>query len=245
MRIPLKITPDGLTDAVVLVRYASASVPPQAVFGGIYQVLVEQGFNYLPAPQEGELAAGAEIFFNENGVVVSSSPGQLWFNGVTVVDEPAAEAGSYIGWAAYQRVLAAVLEPLLNREIIRKLLSVSVRYVNILPWQPPAEQVNFALAVPPAIDAALMPTIDYRVSWPANSQGYRVRLRITDQLKRRDSQNTGRGTLFDVEIGRRPDGNDFEALQHTIELAHQKQKEVFFGLLSPAFLASLHPEYAA
>lgn len=244
MRIPRKITPDGLTDAVVLVRYTSASIPPQAVFGGIYQVLIEQGFSYLPsASQKEELAASVQIFFNEAGVVVGSQSGQLWFNGVTVVDEPAAEAGRYIGWAAYQQVLASVLEPLLSRNIIHQLVSVSVRYVNILPWQPRAEQVNFALAVPLSEDAGPSPTIDYRVSWPTNAEGYRIRLRITDQLKRRSGQQAVKGTLFDVDIVCRPDGNDFAALGVAVERAHQKQKEVFFGLLSPAFLGSLQPEY--
>lgn len=245
MRIPRKITPDGLTDAVIAVRYTPTSIPPEALFGDVYRVLRREGFTYVP-PERRAMPNQLEPryeFFSEAGVLVDVKPGLLWFNGVlpaTVIDG-LPESGRYIGWEAYRRILTAVLEPLLVEGVLPGYTAVTVRYINILPWKPLAQQLRNApqLPTPEGIDE--LPVFEYRLNWPPTPDGFRVRLRLTDKLP--GLRSADKGTMFDVEITHQQAGSSFSDLMQALDATHQKQKEVFFGLLSPDFLSTLQPEY--
>ena len=244
MRIPRKITPDGLTDAVVVIAYEAAQIPLEKLEKQLEQVFRAQGFQQLSATKQ-ETVEGqptAVTYSSVDGLIVGSRLGQIGFNGVPAAGEPLEKAGPYIGWAAYRQLLSSILEPLMTANILKDWSLVVVRYINILPWLPVAEQLRMAPAFPMPEGLTAAPTFEYRLNWPATDDGFRVRLRLTDQAKR-PGETAERGTLFDVEVTLQRNGVGFTNLQEAIELAHQKQKEVFFGLLSPTFLDSLQPEY--
>lgn len=250
MRIPQKITPDGLTDAVVVVRYAATETPPEVLLDEFYRVFKQHGFSYLPAIAKARPAGAVEesVFFNDAGVLISVRAGQLLFNGV--VQSPSASThttpgpGRYIGWLAYRQVLADVLEPLLAAKILPGFSWVAVRYINILPWAPPAEQLRIPLVLPVPEGLETLPSFESRLNWPPTPDGFQVSVRITDQLPTAKAEYAqGRHTLFDVSVTRRSGGSSFVELQNALDTTHQKQKEVFFGLLSHSFLNTLQPEY--
>ena len=152
--------------------------------------------------------------------------------------------GRYIGWAAYQQVLADVLEPLLVDKILPGFSGVAVRYINILPWAPLDEQLRAAPVLPVLEGLAALPAFEFRLNWPPTADGFQVSVRITDQLPAVVAENArGKHTLFDVNVTHRGGGNSFGELREALDITHQKQKEVFFGLLSDGFLNTLHPEY--
>ncbi len=248
MRIPRKITPDGLTDALVMVRYPATDAPPEALFGEFYRNFTALGFSYLPpdATETGGNGVNNPVFFNEDGAVIIVRPGQLWFNGVsrplTASVQEGKETGNYMGWRAYSTLLATILEPLLKSQILTGFTSVTVRYINVLPWRPLTEQISPVVEIPTFKNLESLPSFDYHLNWPVTENGFQVRLRLTDQIRRSDRANA-KGTIFDVEVVCRRIGTTFSELQEVLEITHQKQKEVFFGLLSPDFLDDLHPEY--
>lgn len=242
MRIPRKITPDGLTDAVVVVGYEVDETCLQEQAAQFEQVFQAQGFQRLPSAKQEFIddQSVAATYSNEAGLVVGSRLGQIGFNGVPAVGEPLVKVGSYIGWEAYRQLLASILGPLTIAQ--HTWTVVVVRYINILPWLPVSEQLRVVPSFPRLEGITTEPTFEYRLNWPVEETGFRVRLRLTDQVVR-PGETAERGTLFDVEVTLQRDKTSLLSLPEALELAHQKQKEVFFGLLSPSFLHSLQPEY--
>lgn len=240
MRIPRKITPDGLTDAVVLIGYETVGGSQQDLEKQFEQVSLAHGFQHLVFKEQE--AVETTTYVDEAGLIIGIRPGQIGFNGVPATGEPLVKAGSYIGWTSYKQLLDGILSPLMNDRFLGKWNNIAVRYVNILPWVPIAEQLHTAPVFPTPEGFDIAPTFEYRLNWPVTEDGFRVRLRLTDQARRPDETDE-RGTLFDVEVFLERSGTDFTTLREALELAHKKQKEVFFGLLSPSYLASLQPEY--
>jgi uncharacterized protein (TIGR04255 family) len=76
-------------------------------------------------------------------------------------------------------------------------------------------------------------------------EGFLSKLIIANNALVKTQGRANKGSVFDLDIAL--NAGDFDLFENGLDRfqkAHQINKEVFFGLLRPEFLASLNPEYA-
>lgn len=240
-RIPKKITPDGLTDAIVAVEYKT-SLPPEAAFGFFWQAFTQLGFEHIPVRQKSNPSLPALGWFKREGILLQLTPDLLLFNGVS---RPADSlqwqegASGYIGWSEFHPIILEVLGELSNKEIVQTYSLVGVRYINVLPWPELNKQLLVQLpTLPSAFES--VEEFQYRASTMTTDK-FRVNLQLADNIQLPQEKKTG--ALFDVEVWHPAPTNSLDQIPKALEETHSKMKEVFFGLLSDEFLALLKPEY--
>ncbi|WP_375417291.1 TIGR04255 family protein [uncultured Hymenobacter sp.] len=233
-RLPKKITPDALLETYVEVHYTTNS-PVEVAFGKFYTALIND-FEYLRPPAQllnsvlgGQIQAQDEPLFRGQGVQFRLRDGYL---GVSCSAE-------YLGWSIYQQRLSHILQLLMETGEIVRFTRIGLRYINALPWRPANEQLLVQLpTLPPEL---IMEQFQYRAQL-RTTDGYRVNLMLSDS--QRVAGRQGPQSLFDLDIiwEQAPLTTLQEALSKLDE-THRREKEVFFGLLNPDYLASLKPEY--
>lgn len=228
--LPKKITPDALLETYVEVHYELKS-PPEVAFGKFYEALI-QDFDYLRPPAHfvsGPIQAQTEPLFRGRGIQF-----RLRENYVGISCSEA-----YLGWPAYREQLATVLRHLLATSELTCFTRIGVRYINALPWRPANEQLVVQLPVLPA--NLTLEQFTYRAQLRTDD-GYRVNLMLSDD--QRVAGREGPQSLFDVDvIWEQAFFTDLADVLAKLDEAHEREKQVFFGLLNPDFLRSLSPEY--
>jgi uncharacterized protein (TIGR04255 family) len=130
-KLPKKITPDRIRDAIVQVFF-STDIPFNPLVGYLYSVFDELGYMYtnrLPSATE---RGGTEIsihltpqhfFFNEHIKIQLLANNSLVFNCMN----------HYLGWNQYQPLIAGVLKVLCEKEIVLVFNQIGVRYISEFP----------------------------------------------------------------------------------------------------------------
>lgn len=228
--LPKKISPDALLETYVEIHYTLKS-PPEVAFGKFYEALARD-FDYLRPPAQllgGQIQTQMEPLFRGHGIQFRLRDGYV---GTSC-------SAAYLGWPAYRKQLAAVLHHLLDTGEIIDFTRIGIRYINALPWRPANEQLVVQL---PALPANLtLEQFTYRAQLHT-SDGYRVNLMLSDD--QRVAGREGPQSLFDVDvIWEQAHLTGLTDVLAKLDEAHEREKEVFFGLLNPDFLLSLNPEY--
>jgi uncharacterized protein (TIGR04255 family) len=233
-RLPKKITPDALLETYVEVHYTTTS-PAEVAFGRFYEALVRD-FDYLRPPAQlisgvagGIVQAQDEPLFRGLGVQFRLREG---FVGISCSAE-------YLGWDIYRQRLKLILQRLTETGEITLFTRVGMRYINALPWRPANEQLLVQL---PALPTGLaMEQFQYRAQLRTTDH-FQVNLMLSDD--QRVAGREGQQSLFDIDIiwtySPLP---TLEEVLAKLDETHHREKEVFFGLLNPDYLASLKPEY--
>lgn len=233
-RLPKKITPDALLETYVEVHYITKS-PAEVAFGKFYEQLVPD-FAYVRPPAQllsgllgGQVQAQGEPMFQGHGIQFRLREG---FIGISCSAE-------YLGWAIYRQQLERVLHHLNDSGEIVAFTRIGLRYINALPWRPANEQLLVQL---PTLPTSLkLEQFQYRTQL-RTEDGYRISLMLSDD--QRVAGREGPQSLFDVDvIWEQAPMTDVTVVLTKLDETHQREKEVFFGLLNPEFLDSLQPEY--
>lgn len=233
-KLPKKITPDALLETYVEVHYTTNS-PAEVAFGKFYAAVLPD-FEYLRPPAQllsnpmgGQIQAQDEPLFRGQGVQFRLRAG---FVGVSC-------SADYLGWNVYRERLRIILQHLFKVGEISSFTRIGLRYINALPWRPANEQLLVQLPVLPS--GLQLEQFNYRAQLRTDD-GYRVNLMLSDD--QRVAGREGPQSLFDLDIiwDQHPLTTLSEVLAKLDE-THRKEKEVFFGLLNPSYLASLKPEY--
>lgn len=238
--IPTKITPDGLTDAIVAVQYTTYW-PAEVALGFFWQAFTELGFIYNAVEHEGNALSNGARWFKREGILLQFTPNLLLFNGVS---RPADSlqwqegASGYIGWQTFLPIILEVLDGLAARKLVKAYQLVGIRYINVLPWPDLNKQLTVQLPTLPATFQAVE-QFQYRAT-TTTTDNYRVAIQLADLRLPREDRT---GALFDVEVWAPNPVSDYDQIPTLLEQVHQKQKELFFGLLSKEFLATLDPQY--
>lgn len=244
-RLPSRITPHALLETLVEVHYTALSYP-EVAFGAFYEAL-KADYRYerslsqavLEVPGLAVQAAGESLFLGHGpreGILFRLRPASIAFNC----------SGDYVGWNRYFPLIQDVLQRLHATEQITGYPRVGVRYVNALPSESLNDQLHTplpALLPAPYVEPGIpAPTSTVYRATLADPAGFRVVLQLADQQPVPGHPDLR--SIFDVDVILEDQPTaDLSTLFDQIDRTHTREKEVFFGLLHPTYLASLHPEY--
>lgn len=242
MQLPKKISPCPIEEVVVEIRFES-SLPHEAVFGVIYNALSKSYPNLEPLPilqipeyiraQDPNLIFQPHHRLHRDNYSVQIGPKVL---SVVVGRE-------YPGWNAFKSEIHAVLGRVNELNIITKVLRVGIRYIDFFE-DDIFRNINLQLAIygeNAVTEQTFIRTLLKRDRFDCHLQ---VGNNMTVEVR-----NGPRvGSIIDMdmsntEVGKWTSKQFLEEVDGLLESGHEGQKDVFFNLLKPEFLATLNPEY--
>lgn len=250
MKLPKKITPDGIRESIVQIFYTS-EIPFEPIVGYLYGVLGALGFRYTNRPlrqQKGvsgtnqqELNLGELIivpqhfFFDEKIKIQLHQNGSLIFNCIN----------EYIGWTEYFTFIKNVISTLIENKIIVSSTGIGIRYISEFPNIDILEKIKFSFEIEGLKNE--ISNGNFRIEW--ENTPHRIIANIGSKLPipsiiESSDVRIEYVSLIDLDIiVRNFETSNNDELFEIIDSTHTKQKVIFFSLLREEFLKTLRPEY--
>jgi len=243
-RRPVLINPCPIIDATAELRFES-SLPAVVALGLGYKALVESfpvvtPLQPIPLPDELRKANPALFYqaqyrFESEYFVALLGP-NMFAVGVN---------GAYTGWPVISKSLAAAFERIKGADIIGLPQRFGLKYTNFFPGN-----VLPMLNVELDIAGAEITGEETLLRATIPSPPFKIQIQLATDAKIIASKlpidSTIPGTLLTVgSFIEQPSHHEnfLRDLPEYLELAHTKEKEVFFELLKDEFLDTLNPEF--
>lgn len=237
MRIPKKITPCPLIDAVVELRFET-DTPPDAVFGIVYQQLKEQ---YTKVDKLPIMQLPDEIRSHEPNFRFSPYY-RLTFHPFVIQIGPnvltVSCPGEYIGWKQFSPAILDTYQKLDAIGIVRKPLRLGIRYINFFEFDI-FEKTILRLMIGDDVLQTEFATIRLQIK----DADFTNTLQISNNATVNVQEKTLKGSVIDIDTFREDVQHFFGNMEAVITNGHETEKRLFFRLLKPDFLATLKPEY--
>lgn len=238
MKIPKKITPCPLIDAVVEVRFES-DVLPDAIFGIIYQKIKSEypKVDKLPILQlpdeirfkDPNLKYNAYYRLTSRPFVVQIGPKVL------TVSCP----GEYIGWEAFFPKILETFDLLKELDIVDRIVRLGIRYINYFEFDI-FEKINLRLM----LKDDLLQSNQAMIKTQIQDDQFINTLQIANNATVTVEEKIIEGSIIDIDTYLDKEIENFFAnMQNLITEAHETEKRLFFSLLKEEFLETLNPEY--
>lgn len=238
MKIPKKITPCPMVEAIVEVRFESTS-PGDAIFGIVYNAFKEDfpDFDKLPILQLPEQIRSTDenLIFSPNYKL--SAGNYILQVGPKVFS--ISNVNEYVGWEVFYEEIRRKFRKLYELKIIKETIALSFRCINIFPGINIFEKSDFCMTLQ---KDRLVNDINLLIRLPSN--GFVNVLRMVSQadLTTASGKNL-RGSVIDIDtkfIAKSIDCNDVEKI---ISDGHLEEKKLFFSVLGVEYTKTLNPEY--
>jgi uncharacterized protein (TIGR04255 family) len=238
MPLPKRIEPCPIKEAVVEIRF-KARLPGEAVFGVIYNTLKDrykelEKLPILQLPEAVRMNDPGLVFqphyrLKNEGFLVQIGPETL----SVVATEP------YPGWPRFLDEINYVFTKARELEIVDKVTRFGMRYVDFF-------------------DLDLFENIKLHVLWDEqkvitksmllrlvfDKGRFRSTLQIANDATLKAKGKELKGSALDLDTYLEEEIKDFfPQVDSILDKAHQIEKELFYELLRPEFLATLNPEY--
>jgi uncharacterized protein (TIGR04255 family) len=237
MRLPKSISPCPIKDAIVEMRFET-KVPADAVLGLVYGDLAKQFGEPKPLPV---LELPPEIRAGQKNL--TSAPHYRFSNGKTVVNlGPKVAAvgmvGEYPGWETHSVQITSVLKTIYEKGFITKVTRFGLRYINFFKFD-----IYPQLSLQISADDRSLIGEDTLFKTTLSSKTCKCGLKIQKGVVLA-SRPTERGSVIDIDMFKTDLTGDFNSdFNSFLENAHTEEKEHFFSLLRPEFLAKHNPVY--
>ena len=243
MKLPEKIDPDPIQEALVEVRF-DASTPDEAVFGLIYEALKgryprSEQFNILQLPdvvrrQDPSLRYKPHYRLSDEDseYVVHVGPKVV----TVVVTKP------YPGWAGFSEEVLRIFRAVQGTEIIDSVTRLGLRYLNFFE-----ADIFGKIELELQLRGKSVVGNETQVRTVVTESQRRCILQVnnTSTLTDRATGKTKSGSLIDVDvIYEDVEKEFFSHAESLIEESHEIEKKLFFRLLNEEFLESLNPVYS-
>jgi uncharacterized protein (TIGR04255 family) len=248
LKLPRKITPDNIREAIVELRYET--LLPFNVIPGIVFKIFDNTYTYTDRPistrprqKHGAVAKNGELtiridnqvlIYNEK-IIMYVQPNSFRFTC----------KNDYIGWQDFRDEIMKAVKLIQNDEIVAHWSRIGVRYISDYPGQDLRDctKFNFTFGFPETRSetVGLRSEFAYEDSRVILNLSNHVPLQFTNQ---RGSVETITASVIDIDVIRNIDSSyNMGRVMETMDQVHQQQKKLFFGLLTEDFLKSLQPEY--
>lgn len=244
MDIPKSISPDPVRDSIVEIRYESPT--PFEVLVGIFYKRLEDRFAFIAKPQNPNI----EQERDENHFHLNINLGNksLFYNDLikielragTIVFNYNPDAEGYIGWEKFFHAIQTVLNELLDTGEIKQINRVGVRYISEFDGVNILEKINGGLYF--SIELPTIQTVSLRTKF--SDENFTYSLMVSNELNRNTEEDFA--SLIDIDVFYHDEqglAKDIEALSKLIGQAHQREKELFFKLITREFLNEFDVKY--
>lgn len=231
--LPKKITPERLRDTVIELRHDS-DIPFEYLLGLVYDALKD-----ILAPVNN--LGSNELTFNPFSSIIINSRKDLFQNEVIRLQVLEGRLvfnsnGVYQGWDKFLEHIQKTLEQLASKALIKNFNRIGLRYISEFSGLQIFDHLIWKFEYTWGQSAHR--NTSFRTEWIDNNDTIIVNL-AHSALPEREMFS-----IMDVDVScqlREP--GSLEDTVKTIEHLHLKEKEVFFGLMHPEFIASLNPSY--
>jgi uncharacterized protein (TIGR04255 family) len=239
-RLPSRIDPCPIVEAIFEVRFTSL-VPWTTLPGMLFAQIRDK----YPEQKSLPLAQVPEELRNQDPNLANRPLLQFLGNGFLVQAGPrlvslATKTNEYPGWHAINQELVWLLDKLRQAGVVRETERIGVRYIDFFPSDVLS---RFLLGV--RVSEQPLTGAECTVTTVLRNGPLAIRLLLTNAafVEMKDGPKK-KGTVLDADAWFGAlDANVFENGLERFGEAHQKIKELFFGLLRPEFLATMNPEY--
>ena len=236
MKLPTKIEPCPIIDALVEIRF-STKTHPNAVFGLLYNTLQEYFENEkvenLPILQlpdsvrstDPQLKFKPHYKIATNNFVVQIGP-----EVISISSFP-----KYIGWNLFSNKIFDILSKVESVSIINDIKRIGIRYINFFDVDI-FKHINLNVNLGDQ-------QITYKntvIRTEFEQDEYKSTLQIAN-----NANNNGRvGSIIDIDTYVLSNLKSFfKNKEELINVGHTKEKELFFSLLKKDFLNNLNPKF--
>lgn len=234
MKLPKKLDPCPIVDAILEVRFSS-KINPNAVFGVIYNTLQKEFpkvetlpiLQFPDAVRAGDANLKHKPYYriSNDEFVVQIGPDVFTISSFPI----------YKGWSTFSNLIFDVIKKIEHTNTIQSVERLGIRYINFF-------------------EANIFDNIDLKVSIKKEAIRYKNTVVRTD-IEQRPFISTlqiannvnlkGRfGSIIDIDTHTGLGLNMlFPNKEEIINAGHSKEKDLFFGLLKPEFLKSFNPKF--
>ncbi len=238
MRLPIKINPDPVLEAVAEIRFDSF-YPDEAVFGIIFNLFKEQyrDLTQLPILQMPKIVRSGDPKLIYQPHFRLSSEKYILQIGPKICS--LGIKNKYYGWSEFLAEIVSAFGQIRDNKIIKNLKRLAIRYIDF--FEVDIFQ-NIKLEI--KIDSEdIIKNQTYFKNMIIDNP-YQLFVQIGKDVSVRKGSKKYIGSVFDVDTQLINVSNDsLNNLKEIFDYAHEKEKVYFFSLLKPEFIAKLNPEY--
>lgn len=238
LKIPKKITPDFILEAVVELRFQT-NLPADAIFGLVYNRLNElfpNSYEALPILQLPEalrlqdknLEFAPYHKFKSKQFQVQVGPKVL----SVICSKP------YSGWDEYFDIIKTITGYLEELRFITNITRIGVRYIDFF------EKINIFDYLEFKMEDFPFPTEQSSYTTTFAFEKFRTNLQVSNADKMQINGRFYAGSIFDSDTYTEEaiTFNKSEVLQ-IISDVHAAEKKIFYTLIKNSFIKTLNPEY--
>jgi len=234
MKIPKKINPDRLVDAIVAVRFES-DLPAEVLLGVIFQSLNDSYIYSNKNISKNQFPNGNSVknslFYNDR-IKVMVLENSLIFNILT----------EYIGWEHYKKEISNFIELIQKKgSPIKTFTKASVRYISEYKDVDLRNILNFNFTF--GMSDVKSEVFTFRSEFEKDKQ--RVFLHLQNKIiSKRINNDLNKISVIDIDVmNDRLTCSNIQELLEEISKAHNLENEIYFNLLKEDFLKTLNPIY--
>lgn len=234
MNLPIKIDPCPIVESLIEIRFLP-NTHPNAVFGLIYKAVQED----FPKVENLDITQIPEPIRNENpGLRFKphyklSNEKFIFQVGPDVIS--LASFPNYWGWTRFSQEFLALTKNLKEIGIIKSVSRLGIRYINFFN-----NDIFENIKLKISLENKNMAKPNTGIRTIIDQGSFSSLLQIANNVKVGGKE----GSVIDIDTYR-TEGLDvfFEDTESIIQSGHEKEKELFFQLLTDDFLNTLNPEY--
>lgn len=243
MKMPKRIRPCPIIEAIVEIRFAKTEMPFDAFLGLIYPKVKPffSSYESLPImriPQE-VLAHQPELAYQPHQRLISErfmlqiGPGVIALNNFN----------EYVGWTDFSAIIREHFSIIVELGLIQEFERLALRYIDFF-----ALNVFEHIELEARMRQHPLQGQELLVRSVQDCGKYLCNMQISNRASFSANQGpTLEGSMIDIDTVYKNASalvpGDSEGLFAAIEGAHNAEKALFYSLLKPEFLENLNPEY--
>lgn len=239
MKIPKKITPCPIAEAIFEIRFDS-SMPGDAIFGTLYKEFKDEFTKFIKLP----ILQLPEAVRSRDQNLIYSPHYQLKRDNFLLQIGPKAfslvNLKEYGGWNTFSQKIIDTVEKIDKTGAINKLSRVALRYVNIFEDLDIYDKSNLKLM----LNDGPFPASNFDLTAEVQTEQCVSRVKIANNATIGIEGKVTKGSVIDIDVVyKKHKNNIFENLRDVIEISHTDEKNLFFSLLRSEYIRTLNPEY--
>lgn len=238
MHLPVKISPCPISEAIFEVRYET-SIPREAVFGLVYNAFKDDfpKMEKLPVLQIPQAVRAIDANLKYLPEYRLTNPPFLLLVGPQSFSM--ATVGDYVGWDAFSRQIFEAMERLRSMSVVAKVTRIGLRYINTFEFD-----ILPKLSLKIMLGDGILESKSAELTTIIPAEMFNNTLRVFSNTSVTVNGRQFQGSVIDIDTNADINVEDFfSKIKQIVEKAHCQEKQLFFRLLLPEFLASLNPEY--